>query len=299
MRWEPRSMKLRCKGQPHLHVGGPISSLLKTNLWRPRSHAPSRPRVLIGTVFPHAIDLTRTPGRAGHIRRTRSAHQRRSSMSDASTTAGTITDLDVQTNDSDRLSVFLDGEFAFGVHQDLVVKHGLRVGETLTLEEQQAVEAEDQTIRAKQRALDYLAYKPRTEQEVRRKLTQEDVPATVVEDVIARIQELGYLDDETYAHDYARNRFANKRYGPERIRRELRERGIDRHLADEAVEEVFADEDPVEVARSHAEKRWSRIAHDDDPRRQKQKLYRYLTRRGFTSDTVYRIIDEFVDERVW
>lgn len=220
-------------------------------------------------------------------------------MPETSATAGTITDLEVQTNHSDRMSVFLDGEFAFGVHRDLVAKHGLRVGATLTLDEQQRLEAEDQAIRAKQRALDYLAYKPRTEKEVRRKLEQEDVPATVVEDVIARLQELGYLDDETYAHDYAHNRFSNKKYGPERIRRELRERGIDRHLADAAVDEVFADADSVEVARSHAEKRWSRIAQEDDPRRQKQKLYRYLKRRGFTSDTIYRIIDEFVDERVW
>jgi regulatory protein len=220
-------------------------------------------------------------------------------MPDSKPTAGTITDLDVQTNDTDRRSVFVDGEFAFGVHQDLVAKHGLRVGATLTVEERQAIEAEDQAMRAKQRALDYLAYKPRTEQEVRRKLEQEDVPPAVVEDVVARIKELGYLDDETYAHDYARNRFSNKQYGPERIRRELRERGIDRHLADAAVDDVFADADPVEVARAHAEKRWSRIDPDADPRRQKQKLYRYLKRRGFTSDTVYRILDEFVDDRSW
>ena len=220
-------------------------------------------------------------------------------MSDTTSTVGTITQLKVQKNDADRLSVFLDGEFAFGVHQDLVAKHGLREGMSLTLDQQKTVEAEDQAIRAKQRALDYLAYKPRTEKEVRRTLEQEEISAPVIEDVIARIKELGYLDDESYAHDYARNRFANKQYGPQRIRRELRERGIDRSLADTAVEQVFADEDPVAAARSHAEKRWPRIAQEDDPRRQKQKLYRYLKRRGFTSDTVYRIIDEFVDDRTW
>jgi regulatory protein len=205
--------------------------------------------------------------------------------------AGTITALEPQTHDSDRTSVFLDGEFAFGVHQDVVVKHGLRVGKTLTPEERRTIEQEEQYVQAKQRALDYLAHKPRTEEEVRRKLRREDAPEPVIEDVVSRLYELSYLDDEAYATEYVRNRFSSKQYGPVRIRRELVERGIDRHLADRAVTQLFEDEDPVAAAREHAEKRWARLS-DDDPRRRKQKLYRYLRRRGFTSDTIYPILDE-------
>lgn len=206
--------------------------------------------------------------------------------------AGTITALEPQTHDDSRTSVFLDGEFAFGVHDDIVVKHGLRLGMTLSLEEQREIEQEDQYVQAKQRALDYLAYKPRTEEEVRRTLRQEDVPEPVVEDVVARLYELSYLDDEAYAQDYVRNRFASKKYGPIRIRRELVERGVDRHVAEDAVADLFKDEDPMAAAREHAEKRWARLADEDDPRRRKQKLYRYLRRRGFTSDTIYPILDE-------
>ena len=206
--------------------------------------------------------------------------------------AGTITALEQQTNDADRTSVFLDGEFSFGVHQDLVVKHDLRVGRTLTPEEVQEIEHDEQYVQAKQRALDYLAHKPRTEEEVRRKLRKQDAPDLVIEDVVERLYELNYLDDEAYAHDYAHNRFASKKYGPVRIRRELVERGIDRHVADDAVDVLFAEEDVRAAARTHAEKRWPRLADEDDPRRRKQKLYRYLRRRGFTSDTITPLIDE-------
>jgi regulatory protein len=213
-------------------------------------------------------------------------------MSDAPA-AGTVTKLDVQKNDANRLSVFIDGEFAFGAHQDVVAKHGVRVGTTLSPEEQRAIEVDDERVKAKQRALDYLAYKPRTETEVRRKLRKSDTPSSVIDDVIARLYDLGYLDDAAYAEDYARNRFANKGYGPKRIERELKERGVDRHIAESAVERLFDDNDPIDAAREHAKKRWSRIAGEDDPRRRKQKLYRYLRRRGFTTDTIYRVIDEF------
>jgi regulatory protein len=211
--------------------------------------------------------------------------------------AGTITAIEAQKTNDDRASVFLDGEFAFGVHQDVVVKHGLRVGQTLTPEEQQEIEHDEQYVQAKQRALDYLAHKPRTETEVRRKLRrEEEVSDVVMEDVVARLYELNYLDDEAYAEDYVRNRFASKKYGPDRIRRELRERGIDRHIAEEAVQSLFADKDLTAVAREHAEKRWKRLAGEEDPRRRKQKLYRYLRRRGFSSGTISPLLDELERE---
>jgi len=212
------------------------------------------------------------------------------------TPAGTITRLDPQVNNKNRVSVFIDDEFAFGVHEDLVVRHGLTVGMTLTAEDVREIEADEQYVEAKQAALDYLAHKPRTETEVRRKLKRKDTPAFVIDDVVARLYELEYLDDEAYAHDYAHNRFSSKKYGPVRIRRELEERGIDRHLADVAVDTLFEDEDPTAAAWEHAESRWPRLANEDDPRRRRQKMYRYLRRRGFTSDTIRPILDELERE---
>ncbi|PSQ97855.1 MAG: recombinase RecX [Bacteroidetes bacterium SW_9_63_38] len=206
--------------------------------------------------------------------------------------APTITALEPQTHDDSRVSVFLDGEFVFGVHEDIVVKHELRTGMTLSPEKQRAVEHDEQYVEAKQTALNYLAHKPRTEEEVRRKLRKTEASSSVIEDVVERLHELSYLDDEAYAEDYVRNRFASKKYGPVRIRRELVERGVDRRVADDAVAALFADEDPVAAAREHAEKRWGRLSKEEDPRRRRQKLYRYLRRRGFRSDTINPILDD-------
>lgn len=208
---------------------------------------------------------------------------------------GTITKLEVQKNDDSRVSVYLDGEFAFGIHQDLILHHGLHTGMQLSAEKHQAIEQDEARVQARQRALQYLAHKPRTEKEVREKLESEEVPQILIEDVVDRLHELSYLDDEDYAHNYARNRFANKGYGPRRIRRELVDRGIDRPLADRAVDQLFTEEDPMAAAMTHAEKYWPRVADEDDPRRRKQKLHGYLTRRGFTQDTVYDVIDAVED----
>ena len=206
-----------------------------------------------------------------------------------------ITDIRTQTKDETRVSVFVDGEFAFGCAREVAVKHGLSTGQRLTPEMQQDIEVDEEIVRAKQRAFTYLAHKPRTEEEVRRKLRKQDLDRRVINEVIDRLYELDYLDDEQYAADYAHNRFSNKGYGPIRIERELIKRGIDRHLAERAVAEFFEDESEIETAREQAKKKWHRVAGEQDIRKQKRKLFGYLQRRGFTPDVIYRVVDELVD----
>lgn len=212
--------------------------------------------------------------------------------SDRPPQGGTITKLTAQKNNPDRVSVFVDGEFAFGVHQDLVLEHRLHAGRELSAAEWQTIVEDDRVAKAKARAFDYLAHKPRTVTEVRRKLREKDYPDPIIETVIERLHELNYLDDAHYAEQYVARRFSHKGYGPVRIRQELRKRGIDRPLAESAVEDFFEDESTLEAAREKAEKRWPRIAREDDARKRRDKLYRYLKRRGYTYDTIRVVIDE-------
>lgn len=205
---------------------------------------------------------------------------------------GTITKLTPQKHHPDRVSVFVDGSFAFGVHQHLVLEYRLHAGRELSPAEWQSIVDADRVAKAKARAFDYLAHKPRTTMEMRRKLREKDFDEPVIESVIERLQELNYLDDAEYAEEYVARRFASKGYGPVRIRQELRKRGIDRHLAETAVDDFFADESTLDAAREKAQKRWPRIAREDDPRKRRDKLYRYLKRRGYTYDTIRVVIDE-------
>lgn len=212
--------------------------------------------------------------------------------SDRSFEAGTITKMEAQKHDSDRMSIFIDDAFAFGLHQDIVLKHRLSTGQHLSAEEQRELVNADQVVKAKVKALDYLAHKPRTEAEVRRKLQRKDYAPTVVNDVIDQLMERGYLDDESYAFEYVQRRFSHKGYGPVRLQAELKKRGIDRTLAENAIESLFQSEDQLAAARQKAQARWPRIAREDDPRKRRDKLYRYLKRRGFTYDVIRQVIDE-------
>jgi regulatory protein len=87
--------------------------------------------------------------------------------------AGTITALMVQQHEPTRVSVFLDGAFAFGVLQELVRQWDLWVGRQLSAEDQAHLSAAEQLLTAQATARQYLAARPRTAHEVRQEAAPE------------------------------------------------------------------------------------------------------------------------------
>ena len=79
-----------------------------------------------------------------------------------------ITGLKVQKRNKDRVNVYLDGEYAFGISR--IVAAWLRNGQELSEEKIAELKAQDNVEVALQRALNYLSYRPRSEQEVRQNL---------------------------------------------------------------------------------------------------------------------------------
>jgi regulatory protein len=209
---------------------------------------------------------------------------------------GAITGMERQQHDAGRISIFLNGAFAFGLAEDVVVSAGLHRGMELEVEAQQALLAEDAFIRARIRALDYIAFKARTEHEVRQKLARSGFPEEIAERAIGRIRELGYLDDEAYARAYVRGRLTGRGHGPVRLRADLLRRGLARELIDRALAEQVEEDDLLEAARRQARQRWQRLASEADPRRRRKKAFDFLLRRGFDFDTARQVVDELETE---
>lgn len=210
--------------------------------------------------------------------------------------AGTITRLAGQKKNPQRVSIFVDGTFAFGVHVDLVVEFGLQKGRFIDVEEQQKAITADRVRAANETALAYLGHKARTEQEVRRKLSRSGYDEAVIERSVDRLRELGYLDDAAYARAYVQARFRNRRYGPKRLRADLFKRGVAARHIDAVLDELVGQEDMLEAARGHAEKRWPRLAREADPYKRRKKLSDYLVRRGFSYDIARRVVEEMENQ---
>lgn len=202
--------------------------------------------------------------------------------------AGTITAIEVQKRNKERASIYLDGEFAFGVA--LIEAARLHKGQVLSDDEIAALKDQDTRDSAFDRAIRFLGYRPRSIHEVRQNLAQKKIEPPVIDSVIERLESLGYVDDLAFARYWVGNRDEFRPKGPLALRHELRQKGVPKNIIDRALEDVdFAD-----AAYRAAEKQATRFK-DLDRYSAKQKLYEFLARRGFTSGTIGDTLDQLLD----
>ncbi len=142
--------------------------------------------------------------------------------------------------------------------------------------------------RTLQRALKLLSYKPRSVAELRARLLEKEwADEAVVDRVIARIGELGYLDDESFALHYATSRLTTKPLGRSRLRRDLQRKQVPPQIVEQALNEVYAEESEEELIERAIAKRLRRTGAPTT-RQQAQKLFDHLMRLGFAYELVQR-----------
>jgi regulatory protein len=120
----------------------------------------------------------------------------------------------------------------------------------------------------------------------------------VVERVVSRCRELGYVDDEEYAVAHVRDRIRLKPRGRFRLRMELRKKGISDRDAEAAIDRAFREEEVTEhdLLERAARKRWE-SRRSDDPETVRRRLYGYLRRRGFRGAEIRDVVDDLMQDR--
>ncbi|MGL4739115.1 MAG: RecX family transcriptional regulator [Cellulosilyticaceae bacterium] len=138
----------------------------------------------------------------------------------------TITKIEVQKKDSRRVSVFVDGEFSFGMQLDDVLKFGLSKNKVYSDEEFEVLLGKLLVEKAKFRALDYISYKMRTTQQVRDKLKTLEYDEWVIDEVIAFLEKYGYLNDQHFANRYIEYQMQYNKKSLRKVKSDLYEKGI-------------------------------------------------------------------------
>lgn len=204
-----------------------------------------------------------------------------------------MTSIRAQTRSPDRVSIFVDGRFAFGIHRDVLLEFELAKGRELTVRRQIELIRRDTFFKARGAAYGYLSYRDRSAAEIRRRLERDDYDADVIEDVVHVLQEAGLVDDRRFARAYAEDRFRSGGYGPLRVRSDLRKKGVGRAAVDAAIADVFSERgELLGRVRELGAKRWNQLSREADLRKRRKKVYDYLARRGFNYEMVRRIVNE-------
>ncbi|MDH7568292.1 MAG: regulatory protein RecX, partial [Armatimonadota bacterium] len=187
-----------------------------------------------------------------------------------------------------RCAVFLDGEYAFSMSAEELLEHRLRVGDVLPEERVHQLAEALERRRARERAARMLARRWCSEEEVRQRLRQQGFPPDVIELALEDLRQAGLLDDRRFAQTWVHDRLTAGRAGRERLAWELRARGVDRQVAEECLAEV-TEADEFRLGMELAQRRYQRL-RDEEPEAQRRKLASLLQRRGYSYDTIDKIL---------
>ena len=136
-----------------------------------------------------------------------------------------ITAIAVQKKNPNRVNISLDDEFAFGLSR--IVAAWLRLGQELSDEKIAALQNEDAREVAYVKALRFLGYRARSVQEVRENLQKHEIPETVIEEVLKRLQDTNLLNDQQFAQAWVENRNTFRPRSRRALAMELRQKGLD------------------------------------------------------------------------
>ena len=201
----------------------------------------------------------------------------------------TITALTIQKRHPDRVNIFLDDAFAFGL--PFRAAESLRKGQQLSPAEIETLQAQNLADRAKNNALHLISLRPRSIAEVRRRLQQKEYDDAIIEQVIADLEAVDLLDDLAFAQFWVEQRETFKPRSRMALRHELRQKGVERDI----IESALADFDEMAMAETIARKKAQQWAHypQADFR---MKLGRFLQQRGFHYDIIKPITDSLWQE---
>lgn len=188
--------------------------------------------------------------------------------------SGVITRLETQKRNKQRVNVYIDDAYVFSLTMEEAAK--LHRGQTLTDAEIAALNSVDEVQRAVDAGAHFLASRPRSVREVRRRLYEKEVAEPVIDAAIDRLTTLGYLDDLAFANFWVKERMTFKPTSPRALRYELKQKGVPDDIIAEALAELDAEEAAYRAAETAAKRLRGYTRRDFH-----DKLLAVLARRGF------------------
>lgn len=211
-----------------------------------------------------------------------------------------VTKLSSQKKDSSRVNLYIDEEFFCGLSLDSAAKFNIYEGKELSIEELDEIIFEELKTRFSERALSYISRAIKTEFQLRRYLKtlsikkkgswyneiEKEKLEKIFNEVIAKLEEYGYIDDEEFAEQFILSRIKNKPRGKIILVSELMSKGVESEIAKKKVDELVEDE--YEILKKIYEKKykWHTITIKDS------KKIDFLKRKGFSWDLINKLIQD-------
>lgn len=186
-----------------------------------------------------------------------------------------------------RIDLLFDIDLTLSIGAGLAQERGLRPGLSLTQQDLADLQQEDERRLAFDSAMRFLAYRQRSERELRDRLRRKSLPRHAIDHALARLRDLGYIDDTAFARCWSESQQAARPRARWLLARELTRKGVAAETAGAATEDLDLEDD--EAAYQAASRR-ARTLRELEYSKFRERLGAFLTRRGFSYDIARRTI---------
>ena len=204
-----------------------------------------------------------------------------------------ISDIVPQKKHKNRLSVYVDGEFSFGIDEFDALKLKLKIGKSITNEEIAEIKETVLLSRAKEYALSLCSARFYTQSAIVRKMKEKEFDDWTISETLSFLKEYKFIDDFEYARKFTQECIDNQKGGRIKIKMLLREKGISAEIIDEVLGFYDFDEYEKECLLKLARKKLC----GNFEYKNIMKVKRYFISKGFSFDAVDRAIKEISEKK--
>lgn len=201
-----------------------------------------------------------------------------------------ITEIRQQQKRQDRYSIYIDGKFSFGLNEAQLADLGLKQGQEFTAAELAELKHQAAAGKAYERAVRYVAIRPRSRWELEVYLKRKDYESPVIADTISRLMELELIDDMAFARAWVEYRQSTARRSRRKLAAELRQKRLDADIIDTVLAEIDDSHELANIKDTIRRKR--RVSAYRD----RQKLIAYLSRQGYPYGLVKQALEELGED---
>lgn len=192
-----------------------------------------------------------------------------------------------------RVNIYVDDDFALGIDEEIMIKYNLKINMEVDNDFMQNILLAEEENKALNYALRLLTYRQRSEKEVYDALRRKGYMDQHIENVISNCKDKNYLNDKDFAKAFINDKTNLNKYGPIRIKHELKLKGVSRNIIDEVMD--YSRDEEYELAMEVANKKINSYKKDSQ-KDAYRKMSAFLQRRGFSYDVISKVVREILDK---
>jgi regulatory protein len=206
--------------------------------------------------------------------------------------SGVITKVERQKRSKDRYNLFINEEFAFSVHEDVLIKYNLFKGSLIGSEEMKGIILAQDKQQSYLDAIRLLSFRLRSEKELKLRLKQKGYEAQLIADTLIRLKQEQYVDDRLFAELLTKQRIQSQKKGRNWVKQELQQKGLTSEQISNAMEHVDEQTEYRNAYELIYKKYAAELKAAVDVQKTKRKAISLLQRRGYGSTVISNVMRE-------